>query len=243
LGILPVPKPGSSVLESAKKNITDRKYQMFGCCTADKTSETITESLKAIQTYWYGIIKYVGNFMSPYWISLTSFSNLEKEKFFSDHPLQTSSDYLNLLRFNLQVLENGFKGTFSMMNTYHAHKAEEAFNAWLNTFFGRQGEDIAGFAARQAKLLHKVVYEYPEAILSVKPDYGFHFEDSSAYVKFAETERFELWQVLPLDKDRKIRENGKPILILPPYVLGGSDSEKLPILSLAELSGKSDHSG
>jgi len=154
--------------------------------------EITANAAKAMQIYSYGILKYLNEFMSPYWIALNSFNNLEKEKLKKSDHLQALSDYLNLFKFNLQVAEKGFNGTFSMMNTYHVRKSEEAFQAFLNTIFDKKGEDLSGFIERQAKLFHKVVYEYPQAILEAKPDYGFHFEDKTAYVKFAETDRFEL---------------------------------------------------
>ncbi len=182
--------------------MTDVKYPFPNSdpnIAADKTVETMSNALKAIQIYSYGILKYLNEFMAPYWIALNSFNTLEKEKLKTGDPLQALSDYLNIFKFNLQVAEKGFNGTFSMMNTYHVRKAEEAFLAFLNTVFDKKGEDVSGFIARYAKLLQKVVYEYPQAILAAKADYGFHFEDETAYVKFAETERFELWQVLPTD--------------------------------------------
>ena len=211
--------------------MTDVKYPFPNSdpnIAADKTVETMSNALKAIQIYSYGILKYLNEFMAPYWIALNSFNTLEKEKLKTGDPLQALSDYLNIFKFNLQVAEKGFNGTFSMMNTYHVRKAEEAFLAFLNTVFDKKGEDVSGFIARYAKLLQKVVYEYPQAILAAKADYGFHFEDETAYVKFAETERFELWQVLPTDGGKPARENGKPIIIIPPYVLGPNILAFLP---------------
>jgi hypothetical protein len=74
----------------------------------------------------------------------------------------------------------------------------EAFAAFLNTLFDTKGEDLAQFTARKAQLLDVVVNVYPKAIEAIKAKYGFHF-DEGGYVKVAETERFELYQVLPRD--------------------------------------------
>jgi hypothetical protein len=57
--------------------------------------------------------------------------------------------------------------------------------------------------------------------------YGFHF-DQDGYVKAGETDRFELYQVLPRAPQAKVRENGKPIIIVPPYVLGPNILAFLP---------------
>jgi poly(3-hydroxyalkanoate) synthetase len=104
---------------------------------------------------------------------------------------------------------------------------KQASQAWLNTLHYNQGEDIAAFMARQARLMELVVHEYPQAIRNIEPEYGFHFDDGN-YVKTAETERFCLYQVLPWDKSVKVREEGKPIVIIPPFVLGANILSFLP---------------
>jgi poly(3-hydroxyalkanoate) synthetase len=109
---------------------------------------------------------------------------------------------------------------------------EQAFHAWHNTLNPQKGEDIAAFMARQARLMDLVVHEYPKAIRAIEPEYGFHFDDGN-YIKTAETDRFYLYQVLPWDKSVKVRKKGKPIVIIPPYVLGAN------ILSFLPAEGKS----
>src|SRR5208282_174146 len=85
----------------------------------------------------------------------------------------------------------------------------------------------AQFMARQARLMELVVHEYPLAIRNIEPEYGFHFDDGH-YVLAAETERFCLYQVLPWDKSVKVLKKGKPIVIIPPYVLGANILAFLP---------------
>ena len=97
----------------------------------------------------------------------------------------------------------------------------------LNTLFDQEGEDIAQFTARKAQLLDVVVNAYPKAIEEIKSEYGFHF-DEGGYVKAGETDRFELYQVLPRDPKVKVKEDGKPIIIVPPYVLGANILAFLP---------------
>ena len=93
--------------------------------------------------------------------------------------------------------------------------------------YQQKGEDIAAFMAKQARLMELVVHEYPQAIRDIEPEYGFHFDDGH-YVKTAETDRFCLYQVLPWDKSVKVRKKGKPIVIIPPYVLGANILSFLP---------------
>ena len=104
---------------------------------------------------------------------------------------------------------------------------EQAYKAWHNTLYQHKGEDIAAFMAKQARLMELVVHEYPQAIRDIEPEYGFHFDDGN-YIKTAETDRFCLYQVLPWDKSVKVRKKGKPIVIIPPYVLGANILSFLP---------------
>jgi hypothetical protein len=72
-----------------------------------------------------------------------------------------------------------------------------------------------------------LVHTYPQAIRDIAPEYGLHFDDGG-YIKVAETERFYLYQVLPRHKGVKVRKKGKPVLIIPPYVLGANIMAFLP---------------
>lgn len=185
------------------------------------------EHMKAVQAYWVGVFSYMNEFMTPYLIAMNSFHSMEREKFFRIPFWETIRDYIELYQFNFQIAQRGFITSFRAMNDYHLQKTTKAFSAWLNTIFDYDGEDIEQFMARQARLLEKVVYSFPRAIRYIEAEYGFHFENGG-YVKTAETERFYLYQVLPLDKKVKVREHGKPILIVPPAVLGANILAFLP---------------
>jgi hypothetical protein len=186
-----------------------------------------TEQSRAAQTYATGVLKYLIEFTAPFWVALNAFSSTEEKKLGRTLPWESMVDYIELIRFNQQVAEKGLASTLSSMNRFHARKASEGFFAWLNTLFGREGEDLTAFVARQRRLLDTVVNGYPRAIRDIKSEYGFDF-DHGDYLKVAETERFCLYQVFPLKAGVNIRENGKPIIIVPPYVLGANILAFLP---------------
>lgn len=186
-----------------------------------------TEQTKAAQIYATGVLKYLTEFTAPFWIALSAFSSTEKKKLGQVLPWESMSDYIELIRFNQQVAEKGMASTLESMNLFHARKFSEGFFAWLNTLVGRESEDLGAFTARQRELIETVVNGYPQAIRDIKPEYGFDFEHGD-YLKVAETERFLLYQVFPLAAGVNIRENGKPIIILPPYVLGANILAFLP---------------
>jgi alpha-beta hydrolase superfamily lysophospholipase len=176
--------------------------------------------------YGNTLIKYHQEFMQPFWIALEAFLSTEKEKLLRHPPADSMRDYLELLQFNLQVADKGFHSGMNAMLGYHGAKANKAMQAWQNTIFKREGETIVDFTENEARLLETLLYEYPKAIRAIKPEFGFHFEDGG-YVKAGETDRFLIYQVLPTNAEG-VRENGKPVLIVPPYVLGPNILAFLP---------------
>ena len=191
-----------------------------------QTVEASLNSLKGAMIFGNGVLKYTSEFMEPSWNALNAFCSSERRKLQHTPYAQTLADYADLLRFNSDF---GSKALISplQLNDYALRQMHEAFVAMLNTLFDREGEDLAQFTARKAKLLDVVVNAYPKAIGEIKSEYGFHF-DGGRYVKAGETDRFELYQVLPWDPQVKVRENGKPIMIIPPYVLGANILAFLP---------------
>jgi hypothetical protein len=191
----------------------------------------MTLQLAAAQTrtgvaYGSALVKYHQEFIQPFWIALEAFLSTEKEKLLRHPPADSLRDYFELLQFNLQVAENGFQSGLNAMLGYHGTRANKAMQAWLNTILRREGETIVDFAENEARLLESLIYTYPKAIRAIKPEYGFHFDDGG-YVKAGETDRFLIYQVLPTNSEG-VRENGKPVLIIPPYVLGANILAFLP---------------
>jgi poly(3-hydroxyalkanoate) synthetase len=185
------------------------------------------DQAKAAQTYWVGMLRYFQDFMAPSAMALTSLGTQERERMGQAPSWESLNDFLALCQFNLLVAEAGLKNGLEAVTDYHLKQVERAFGAWLNTVLQRQGEDITDFMANRARLMDLLVYGYPQAIRGIESEYGFHFDDGG-YVNVAETERFILYQVLPRDKSVQVRQEGKPILLLPPYVLGANIMAFLP---------------
>ena len=192
-----------------------------------KTLEASLNLLKGVQMFWNGVFKYTSEFMDPSWNALNAFYNTEGEKFRHMPPCETIRGYAELLQFNVELASRALNGTLTQMNDYQLRQAKDALMATLNTLFGCEGEDIAGFAARKAQIMDLVVYLYPRAIREIGPEFGLHF-DNGGYRKLAETDRFELYQVLPSDPGVSVRKEGKPIIIVPPSVLGANILAFLP---------------
>jgi hypothetical protein len=160
-------------------------------------------------------------------VAQQSFLSIEKDKLLRMPLWESARCYADLLKFNLILLNTGLTNSVQAISDYHLPKLGEAVSAWLNTVSDREKGHIADYTSRQLQLLDLVVNVYPKAIRDIETEYGFQW-DSGGYVKVAETERFELYQVLPLDPGVVVRENGKPIVIVPPYVLGPNILAFLP---------------
>ncbi|MGO9017858.1 MAG: metal transporter [Syntrophobacteraceae bacterium] len=174
---------------------------------------------EAMQIYWNGILRSFCEFTAPSLGAMNSISEVEREKVLRTLPQDTYRDYLDLLRFNTEIGAKGLINSLTAMTSYPLARSGDALQANLVTLFGGDGEDVVSYTARERRLFDLVVNGFPKAILDVKSEYGLHL-DNGGYIKIAETERFELYQVLPLDRAVEVNEKGKPVVIIPPYVLG-----------------------
>jgi hypothetical protein len=191
------------------------------------TLEAALEAMKAGQLFTLGVLSYLHDFMIPYWTAANSFLMREKDKLQKIAPLETWLDYFELMQFNLQVAEKGIAGSLRGMHDYGLREGAEILSALTNTLLDRDGPDLKDYTVRHAQQLDILINGFPEAVRAVKPDYGFHF-DSDGYLQAAQTDRFILYQVLPQNKSVRVKKKGKPIIILPPYVLGPNILAFLP---------------
>ena len=186
---------------------------------SSKLVEASLNGAEAMQVLYRGLLSAICEFSTPSLGAMNSFLGVEREKILTRPPQDSVMDYLELLRFNLQIGSTGLTRSLATMMDYRLRQSADALSASLVTLFGGDGEDVAAFSARRARLFKLVVDEYPRAIRDIRSEYGLHL-DNGGYRKIAETERFALYQVLPLDPALPVRDDGKPLLIIPPYVLG-----------------------
>ena len=139
----------------------------------------------------------------------------------------TAFDFMELLLFEMELVAKGAMADMSAMSQYYIREMSEAMAAIKNTLLEKSDGDLVHYSERQLRLMDTVVNVYPEAVREIESEFGFHL-DNGGYVKMAETDRFELYQVLPTDKKTEVRENGKPVMIIPPYVLGANILAFLP---------------
>ncbi|MGA2936602.1 MAG: metal transporter [Syntrophobacteraceae bacterium] len=190
---------------------------------APKLSRAAFAQTIAAQDYWNGMFRYVAAFMAPSVNALNAFARTEKEKLPANSPAENLIDYSELSKLNVRLAGAGMAGSLRAMSSFFYNTLSKSFLAWMNSF---EDEDcLCNFASRLQEVLKVTVHEYPKAIEEIKAEFGFHL-DNGGYLKVAETERFDLYQVLPSQK--QITPRNKPILIIPPYVLGANILAFLP---------------
>ena len=189
--------------------------------------ELSMHSANAQQLYWVGVLSYFNEFSTPFWLSLNSFLRKEKDKIKEVNVMETINDYIELLKFNMQILEKGLTPSIAGTNDFHRDQTEKFVAAFINFLFDVDGENIKDFSKNSVQTLDNLIRAFPQAVQDVKKDFGFHFDDGG-YTKIAETDRFTLYQVFSRDKNIKVRKTGKPIIIVHPYVLGANILGFLP---------------
>ncbi len=179
----------------------------------------------ATQAQLAGLARYSTDFLTPLLISTRYFSEVESTRAFSRPFPETFVSYLQLLMFNLNVAARGLGGVLeAAAASGNATSGTEMLCNLLETHSWRAAEQIL---KRQVALFETLAYRYPKAIEAIGSEFGFHFERRGS-VKVAESKRFTVYQVLPNQPGVSVHKNGKPVLILPPYVLGANILAFLP---------------
>lgn len=187
-------------------------------------TEAMGNNVQALQGYAFGLTTRWATFYEPFATFLGTFLRVEEDKIFRTPPWETFRDYMELALFRSRLAKDKILGSSTHMNRFLFQETVDEINrygsAWIDAAFGGSPwENIADLTARKVSLLNRVMYDFPKAIRDIKTDFGFHFE-RSGYEKVAETDRFDLYQVLPSDAGVAVNPKGKPVLIIPPFVLG-----------------------
>lgn len=215
---------GATVMKTTNDTFDSNNF--FNQALGQNTN-TLLQLMSASQNYIAGLSKYAGDFMIPYLISTAYFKQVESEKLLKASPLESFQAYLKLLDFNLGVFNRGVLAGLKSINGYGQMEMGGLIAAFYSALPTGDGQDLGVFVERQAQLMDLVVREYPEAIQAIEPEFGFHFERGE-HPLFDETDRFYLYQISPSNKKVTINPNAKPIIILPPYVLGANILGFLP---------------
>jgi hypothetical protein len=189
---------------------------------------SVMENLySATQDYVAGMSRYTMDFFVPYLLSTHYFQRVEKQRLGSTDLMESFDAYLGLLDNNIELMDRSLDGISKMMIAFAKLSADDFNDALRESVFELKYDKLARYTKRQADLLEMVTHRYPKAIDAIAPEFGFHFERGE-HILFDETDRFLLYRVAPSVSGVAIRMDAKPLLIVPPYVLGANILAFLP---------------
>lgn len=210
-----------------KTPFSDSTQSKIGIHPLIDAAEATVHFSRATQTFLAGMTRYGNEFWIPYLLSTAYFQQAEARKLGRWNPGELLGAYSGLAHFNADLMLRAMDGTVKSLQAYLQGEMGQWIAALLNTFYSGEGDTISTYAKRQSRLMDLVMVRYPEAIRDIEPEYGFHFERGT-HELVDETDRFVLYRIVPTDASVSVREDGKPLLILPPYVLGANILGFLP---------------
>lgn len=172
--------------------------------------------------------RYAEAFWHPYVLATGYFREVESKKLPQHTVPDNLSDYMTLGMYNLDLVNRALDGILRGWNGFQRKMGDEAVAAFAQLLRDGDPQGVQNQALRLAKLMTVMAVNYPEAVNAIEPEYGFHFERGDTTRKVEETDRFIMYQVLPTEAGVSVRQDGKPVLILPPYVLGANILGFLP---------------
>ena len=134
-----------------------------------------------------------------------------------DNPLSMLETF-EILEHNAGMMRKGLAGMQDKMADYAFDQVEEGTRAFMNSLLSSEGEKLSGYMRREAEIM-EAVSNFNEQIEAIADEFGFHFNTSN-YKLVHETDSFQLYQVLPLKKGVEVRSDLKPVILVPPYMLG-----------------------
>ena len=174
-----------------------------------------------------------------YMLALTRSVKREETEFLDSYliaaqiALQAAKDNPMSLRQTMEIMSHksalmkkGMRATQEKMVEFTFDQLLEANEALFNSILKKEGETISGYLKREAEVMEAVA-NFPEKIEKVKDDFGFHF-NTAAYRLIHDTGSFLMYQVLPVKEGAKVRDDLKPVLLIPPYMLGENILSFLP---------------
>ena len=198
--------------------------------TADAFSDGLSilgNLYSAGQAYISGMSRYTTDFYIPFLLASQYFQRVELNRVFDESPTDNLEAYLHLLENNLELVNRSIKGTADMMSAYAQSEMPDFTEAVQQSITELKFDKLVSYTKRQAELMEMVTTSYPESIDAIGPEFGFHFERGE-HLLFDETDRFLLYRIAPSLKQVKTRLDAKPVLIIPPFVLGANILGFLP---------------
>lgn len=185
------------------------------------------KNANAANNFISGITRYNNDFFIPWLTATFYFNNVELSGIHADSPVEQLAAYVKLFEFNMELFSRYHAGSMAALEAFLKKESKEFYDAFYNTIFKRDGENLNDFFQRQFDIIEGTTRTFPKAVKEIAPEYGFHFEEKQQK-PFAQTDRFFVYEVLPTDSNVTTDQTAKPVLIIPPFVLGSNILGFLP---------------
>jgi len=180
--------------------------------TRQETQDVATSMWRYTMSLWRALDRERLEFFDPFRIAAQIGVRAARH-----HP-PSGQAALQLMQYNAGLLNKAWWANQQALGSYLGDEGEKYLSAWLNTALGLPGETLGEFASRQADVMEGVS-NFNEQIDRVRDEFGFQFK-TNEYRLVHETDCFSMYQVLPLEKSVLVRRDLKPMLLVPPYMLG-----------------------
>lgn len=174
-----------------------------------------------------GMACYNNEFLSPLFMAMETFADVENQRFFTRLPEENMHAYTELLSMNFDLITRYTQGALQALEAFNTLEMPRYFASLQQALLSNSCEPLKKYYQETQYLLRNVVDGYPEAIQEIEPEYGFHFERNPESL-IAETDRFHLRQVSPSQQSISTDDTMKPMIIVPPFVLGANILAFLP---------------
>ncbi len=136
-----------------------------------------------------------------------------------DNPM-SMLETLEIMQHNQALASKGMWGAHEKLSGFALDQWEAGLKALMASALGRTNgeETFSDFMRREAEVMEAVA-NFNQQIENIKDEFGFQF-NTPDYKLVAETDTFLMYQVMPIKKGVKVNDNLKPVLLVPPYMLG-----------------------
>lgn len=189
------------------------------------STETVIHAFESGQLFMNGLLKYFDIFLDPLPNAINAFLTAEQKNPACSH--DDFSDFNELMDWNMALAEKNIRSGFDEFNKYSSSRLQGWTKAWMDYVEGNH-EGFRTFFQEEASTMRHMATSIDKAISEIEDHFGLKLSDSGCYKKVAETQRFGLYQVIPNLPGVTVRECGKPVLLIPPYVLGPNILAFLP---------------
>lgn len=184
------------------------------------------EAIAASSYYNQALTRYTNEFSAMYLRSLRSFCNESLNSSLEGDPA-SASELSELMQANVltfqRIMSRAWIDAFGSQINENLLLQQAIRESWLGT---RPGA-ISMYWKGLRRSLEAVAVDLPASVEKIGAQFGFHF-DKSGYSLVAETPRFLMYQVHPTKPVVSTTPCAKPVLLIPPYVLGANVLSFLP---------------